>query len=63
MEAPDGRDTGMSRTAGAISAPACRVRRSLRRLGFVPIFQGNLPRPDTKASLKTTGERFPLVHP
>jgi hypothetical protein len=33
-----------------------------RRLGFVPMFQGNLPR-TPEASLKTTGERFPLDHP
>jgi hypothetical protein len=31
--------------------------------GLCPDVSGNLPRPDTKASLKTTGERFPLVHP
>jgi len=62
MEAPDGQDVGASWTARAISARACRVRRSLAAWASSRL-RGTCPEPPRRLSLKTTGERFPLVHP
>jgi hypothetical protein len=63
MEAPDGRDTGMSRTAAGDFSPGLSASADpFAAQASSP--EEHLPRPDTKAStLKTTGERFPLVHP
>jgi len=58
---PTGGVLAAPRTAWAISAQACCVRRS--SAAWVSSSQKNLPRTAAKASLKTTGERFPLVHP
>jgi len=62
MEAPDGQGLGVPWTARAISARACRVRRSFAARASSCVAR-NPTRPPRRRPLKTTGERFPLDHP
>jgi len=61
MEAPDGRGAGRTPDRLGDFSPGLFVRRS--PAAWVSSSQKTLPRTAAKASLKTTGERFPLVHP